>query len=262
MSGEKTTTQQTQQAQMSPEERALLSQQLANNAFMQPYAQKNYAALSDNINAILTGNEPMAKGIGGIDESQTQSMVNASLRDIYPQFQSAGILDSGTAIQGATRAAADVRNQNAQFNVSAAQNLFNLASGGQSNLQGQYQGSANSLTSQLAGLRSVSNRGTTIGMNPFLKSFQQSAGQSLGSNFDGSKWVAAAGGCWVAAEIFGGWYAPKTVLARNYMNTRAPKWLLRGYIKYGRRIAEFIKDYPIFKVIIKPLFELFAKWGK
>jgi len=40
MGGEKTTTKSTQQAQMTPEERALLQQQLQNNAFMMPYAQK------------------------------------------------------------------------------------------------------------------------------------------------------------------------------------------------------------------------------
>lgn len=181
MGGEKNTTQNSQTASMTPEEHQLLQQQISNNNFMTPYAQKNYAALSDNIFSILNGQQPMAKGIGGIDENQTQSMVNASLRDIYPQFQSAGILDSGAAIQAATRASSDVRNQNAQFNVSAAQNLFNLASGGQSNLQGQQQNSTNSLVGQLAGLRTVNQSGSTIGMNPFLKSAQQAAGKTLGS---------------------------------------------------------------------------------
>lgn len=178
--GEKTTNQTSQTATATPEERTLMQQQISNNDFMQPYAQKNFAALSDNIFSILNGQQPAAKGIGGIDENQTQSMVNASLRDIYPQFQSAGILDSGAAIQGGIRAASDVRNQNAQFNVSAAQNLFNLASGGQSNLQGQYQAGTNNLTNQLAGLRTVNQSGSTIGMNPFLKTFESAAGSTVG----------------------------------------------------------------------------------
>lgn len=192
MSGEKTTTQTSQTATASPEEKALMNQQLQNNAFMMPYAQKNYASLSDNIYAILQGNTPMAKGINGIDETQTNDMANAAVRGVLPQFQTAGILDSGAAFAGATNAAANIRNQNAQFNVSAAQNLFNLASGGQSNLQNQYQSNTNNLTSQLAGLRSVQSSGTTIGMNPFLKSFQQSAGQALGSNLSGPSWLNAA----------------------------------------------------------------------
>tara|TARA_R110000868_G_scaffold272491_1_gene531736 strand:- start:8 stop:616 length:609 start_codon:yes stop_codon:yes gene_type:complete len=182
MGKEKTVTQTNQKAEMTPEERTLLNQNIQMNDFMRPYTQKNYASLSDNIFSILQGQQPMAKGIGGVDEQQTQSMVNASLRDVMPQFQSAGILDSGAALQGGIRAASDVRNQNAQFNVSAAQNLFNLASGGQSNLQSQYQGGNNALTGQLAGLRQMSGSSTVMGMNPFLKSFQQSAGQSLGSS--------------------------------------------------------------------------------
>lgn len=183
--GEKTTNQSSQTAQMTPEERALLQQNIDMNNFMRPYAQQNYADLSKNVQAVLEGTTPMAKGIGGLDEAQTQSMVNASLRDILPQFQSAGIMDSGIAAQLATRAAQDVRNQNAQFNVSAAQNLFNLAAGGQSNLQGQYQAGNNTLTNQLAGLRTVNTSGSTIGMNPFLKSFQQNLGSGLGTGIAG-----------------------------------------------------------------------------
>lgn len=178
--GEKTTTVNSQTAQATPEEKALMQQQIGMNNFMQPFAQQNYADLSKNIQAILQGNQPMAKGIGGIDENQTQNMASSAVRDVLPQFQSAGILDSGIALQGATRAAADVRNQNAQFNTSAAQNLFNLASGGQSNLQGQFQNNTNNLTNQMAGLRTVNQSGSTIGMNPFLKSLQQSAGSSFG----------------------------------------------------------------------------------
>lgn len=176
MGGDKTTTQSTQQATATPEEKALIQQQINMNNFMQPYAQQTYADLSSNIDAILKGNTPAAQGIGGISDAQNQSMVNASVRSVLPQFQSAGILDSGIAAQGAIRAAQDTSNQNAQFNVSAAQNLFNIASGGQSNLQSQLQNNTNNLTSQLAGLRTINSSGSTIGMNPFLKNFQTQLG--------------------------------------------------------------------------------------
>lgn len=181
MPGEKTTTQSTQQATATPQEQALMQQQINMNNFMQPYAQQNYADLSSNIDAILKGNTPAAQGIGGVTDAQNQSMVNASVRSVLPQFQSAGIMDSGIAAQGAIRAAQDTSNQNAQFNVSAAQNLFNLAAGGQSNLQGQFQNNTNNLTSQMAGLRTINQSGSTIGMNPFLKSFETSLGKTLGA---------------------------------------------------------------------------------
>lgn len=174
-----TTTSSEQQAKPTPEELTLLNQQAQNNSFMMPIAQKSYADLSSNIQAILEGRQPAAVGVGGINEDQTQQMVNASLRDIAPQFQANGILNSGESAQIAGRTAMDTRNANAQFNVSAAQNLFNLASGGQSNLQGQYQNQQNAFGQQLAGLRTVSGS-TVTSQNPFLNSFYTSMGTSLG----------------------------------------------------------------------------------
>lgn len=175
-----TTTNQTQQATATPEEKALMNQQIQNNSFMQPIAQKNYSDLSDNIQAILEGRTPAAQGVGGITEDQTQSMVNQSLRDIMPQFQTSGILNSGEAAQVANQTSALTRNANAQFNTTAAQNLFNIASGGQSNLQNQQQSSTNNLTGELAGLRTTTNN-NSVTQNPFLNSFYQSTGKNLGS---------------------------------------------------------------------------------
>lgn len=175
-----TTTNQTQQATPTAQEQTLMNQQISNNQFMQPIAQKSYSDLSDNIQAILEGRAPAATGVGGITDDQTQSMVNQSLRDIMPQFQSSGILNSGEAAQVANLTAAQTRNSNAQFNVSAAQNLFNLASGGQSNLQGQQQNSTNNLTNELAGLRTTTSN-QTVSSNPFLNSFYNSVGKGLGN---------------------------------------------------------------------------------
>jgi len=177
----------TQQSKATPMEEKLNQQQYDMNQFMQPFAKQNYADLSTNISAILQGKTPMAQGIGGVDARQTQDMVNASLRDIYPQFQSGGIMDSGMAAQIASRTAADTRNQNAQFNVSAAQNLFNLASGGQSNLQGQLQSNTNNLSNALAGLRTTTSR-QSVQANPFSQVFagMQAAG-SLASGIMGAR---------------------------------------------------------------------------
>lgn len=180
MGNTSTTTNQTQQATPPPQETTLLNQEISNNQFMQPIAQKSYSDLSDNIQAILEGKQPAAVGVGGITEDQTQSMVNQSLRDIMPQFQTSGILNSGEAAQVANLTAAQTRNANAQFNVSAAQNLFNLASGGQSNLQGQQQASTNTLTNELAGLRTTTGS-QSVSSNPFLNSFYNSLGKTLGS---------------------------------------------------------------------------------
>lgn len=176
--------------QATEEEKALNAQNLKMLQFMEPYQKEMYSNLSGNINAILTGTTPMAKGIGGIDASQTQEMVNAAQRDLMPSFQSSGLVDSGSAFQAMARSSADVRNANAQFNVSAAQNLFNLAVGGQSNLQTQGNQLSSVLGSQLAGLRTTTS--TIKSMNPFLKSFETSLGTSLGNGSFGSAWKPTA----------------------------------------------------------------------
>lgn len=194
MPQEKTTTQSSQSTTATPEERqleALELQRQQTNAPYQTELDKNQYGLA---NLLLTGqNLPgNLQGAQGVSEQQTQNMASAAIRDILPQFQSAGILDSGSAIQSATRASADIRNQNAQFNVSAFQNLLNQALGGSSNLTGSNTQSNQVLGSQLAGLRSINASGSTIGMNPFLKSFQTTAGQTVGN--PANLFKAASGG--------------------------------------------------------------------
>lgn len=182
MSGEKTQSQQSTTVTATPEEKAMEALQLQRqqtNAPMQTELDKNQYGLA---NLLLTGkNLPgNLQGAQGVSDAQNQSMVNSSIRSVLPQFQSAGILDSGIAAQGAIRAAQDTSNQNAQFNVSAFQNLLNQALGGSSNMTNSNTQSNQVLGSQLAGLRSTNTSGSTIGMNPFLKSLQTSAGSTFG----------------------------------------------------------------------------------
>jgi hypothetical protein len=192
MGKDKQTTNSSTNVQATPEETAMnklsLERLQANQGSQLALDQQMYGAMS----TVMTGGTLPGNlaGITGINEDQTQSMVQASLRDLYPQFQSAGIMDSGTAIQTASRTAADVRNANAQFNVSAISNLFNQALGGSSNLSNSTSQQTGVLGSQLAGLRSVNSQSTVQSMNPFLKSFQTSLGGSLGSGIG----KAATGG--------------------------------------------------------------------
>jgi hypothetical protein len=183
MGKEKSTTNSSTNVQATPEETAMnklsLERLQANQGSQLALDKQMYGAMSTVMSGgTLPGN---LAGITGINEDQTQAMVQASLRDLYPQFQSAGIMDSGTAIQTASRTAADVRNANAQFNVSAISNLFNQALGGSSNLSNSTSQQTGVLGSQLAGLRSINSSSTATSMNPFLKSFQTSLGSGLGT---------------------------------------------------------------------------------
>ena len=67
--------------------------------------------------------------------------------------------------------------------------------------------------------------------------------------------------CWVAAEIFGGWDMPKTRQARYYISNIAPDWFRNFYLKYGERIAKFIHNKSLLKLMLRPLFEHFAYVG-
>lgn len=145
--------------QPSPTDEALSKQNLKMLQYMEPYQKEMYSNLSSNINSILTGKTPMAQGIGGISDAQSQRMATSSVNSLYPQFQKSGLMDSGIAMSLAGRTYADTLNSNAQFNVSAAQNLFNIATGGQSNLQGQGTQLSSVLGTQLAGMRGTT--GTT-----------------------------------------------------------------------------------------------------
>lgn len=120
----------------------------------------------------------------GISKDVQDSIVQESLRQIMPSFQSGGILNSGAAASISARTAGDIYRNSAQFNLQNLQQLLNLGVGGQAQPLQMGMSAGSQLSSNLAGLRSYSGSSngssTTMGMNPFLKSFQQSAGSSLG----------------------------------------------------------------------------------
>lgn len=162
--------------QSTPQEQQLINNELqVSNANVgnQMSVNNNSAAL---INSILTGN--YSGTAAGITPQQNQSMVNQSLRDIAPQFQTSGILNSGEAGQVATQTAALTSNANAQFNVQAQNNLLSMGLGGATNW-GQINNQGNQIAgNQLAGLNSTKS---TLTQNPFLNSFYSQAGQGLGT---------------------------------------------------------------------------------
>jgi hypothetical protein len=65
--------------------------------------------------------------------------------------------------------------------------------------------------------------------------------------------AGSAGGammCWVAREVYGA-ENPKWLMFREWMLTKAPKWLLKGYVRFGKRIASLIQKVPILKLPIR-----------
>ena len=193
ITNQSTTQQMTPQA--TPEERKLNQLEIERIEATQPgqiQAQQGGLSL---INQLLSGEEPLPGFFQdlsqGISPEVTSGIVQESLRDLYPQFQGQGILDSGVAAEIAGRTAGDIRLGSEQYNQGNKFNLLNLALSGQAQVQQPLLAQSQILSGRLAGLRSVSSTGnvsgttsgtqTITGANPFLNSFQTSAGQFLGS---------------------------------------------------------------------------------
>lgn len=66
--------------------------------------------------------------------------------------------------------------------------------------------------------------------------------------------------CWVAAELYGGWTAARTVAVRRWINEELPKRfagrvLLRLYVRYGRQIARRIRTHRVERSIMQAIFD-------
>lgn len=96
---------------------------------------------------------------GGISEDVTQGIVNSALRDIQPQMQRSGLLDSGVNASVSARTSGDIRTQAEQFNLQNLMQLLNLGVGGQAQIQAPIQSNASMLGARLAGLAGSTTSG-------------------------------------------------------------------------------------------------------
>jgi hypothetical protein len=94
---------------------------------------------------------------------------------------------------------------------------------------------------------------------------------SIGGAFAGNAGLFGGGGaggvgnklppCWIAAELYGGWYEPRTVLIRHWLvndfsRLSLGRKLVDIYRKYGQRTAAAIRRYPVLRIFFRPLFDL------
>ena len=56
--------------------------------------------------------------------------------------------------------------------------------------------------------------------------------------------------CWVAREVYG-YNNPSWLLFRDYLDFSSPTWFKKFYISHGEKIADFIKDKPFLKNLIR-----------
>ena len=257
-----TTSQQT--VQPTAEETQLNKLRLARETALDPSILQTQQQGLDLISELLSGGTNgglpgFLSGLpGGISPEVTQDIVNRSLRDVQVGLQGGGLMDSGVRSALEARTSADIRTQSEQFNLQNLQQLLNIAIGGTSQVQQPILGFGSQLSQSLAGLRSINQTGSmnssTKTTNPFLtgENIFKGVGTGIG---------AFAALCWVASEIFGGWFAPKTCKTRSFMMFKAPSWFRNLYIRHGEQFARFIKNKPIIKAILRPILEIFAFLG-
>ncbi len=93
-----------------------------------------------------------------------------------------------------------------------------------------------------------------------MKQNAQLAGQQQQSGLWGN--LAGLGGslgsayllCWVAREVYGV-KDPRWIRFREWMLTRAPKWLLRLYLRKGAKFALWLHDRPAYKPLVRFLMD-------
>jgi hypothetical protein len=253
--------QQTSTPQPTAEERELNRLQLEREKFLDPQIRATQSQGLSLAEALLRGETNLPGFLktlpAGISPEITSDIVQESLRDITPSFQQSGLLDSGVRASVSARTAGDIRRAAEEFNLGARQNLLNLALSGQAQVQQPILGFSGQLGSRLAGLRSITQTGTfsqSTTSRPDILGPLLQAGAGIGS--------AAILACWVAAELFGGMWEPKTNHCRAYIHFVGPKWFKRLYDKYSEKVALFISNKPTLKRALRPLFEWFAAKGK
>lgn len=192
MGAEKTTVNTQSQATATPMEKQRNQLYYNQEQQLMPYQTQADINALNNTNTLLTGGQ-LPGNLGalsqGLNPNVQNSMVQSSLRQLYPQFAGQGILDSGTAAMAGARTAGDIYQQSAQFNISNLMNLLSAGMGGQVQSQQPIMGYSSQLGSSLAGLRSVSGSQTTSAMNPFLKSFEQGSGTALSNWYNPQTYI-------------------------------------------------------------------------
>lgn len=75
----------------------------------------------------------------------------------------------------------------------------------------------------------------------------QNAGMGIGGGMNGG---AGNPFCWVAREVYGA-HDPRWIEFRTWMTVDAPRWLRDGYAAHGEVAADWLRDRPVAKRIVR-----------
>jgi hypothetical protein len=159
--------------------------------------------------------------------------------------------------QASRNASQNLSQTNADINTNSANLGAKRQMSAQSGLEDLYGTNVNAGENAL----NISNTANQDAANikPFWQTMllqgMQSAGQAAGGGSFGTL------GCWIAAELYGGWDDPRTIAVRKWIFTdfaksRFERMVCALYLKFGKQMAEQIRKHPILR---KPFLALFNR---
>lgn len=200
-------------------------------------------------------------GAGGADSGVTgQANLEAGRSRNDAGFSTA--LDS--AARSRTQAAAGAAEGVAASNANVKQDQSNSAA---SMLSGLYGTDVGAQGNALNTANGATQAGIAAGQTGWLQNIQGVVGSLAGAaggagglmtGLYGSK--GALGGCWIAAELYGGWNDPRTIDVRRWIfgdfaKTYVGRVACELYLLFGERIAEMIHRHRWMRKPFKALFD-------
>jgi hypothetical protein len=168
---------------------------------------------------------------------------------------------AGTVAETGRETGRDLTGFLADANANRMQQLNNVnqfgvsASALPAQIQAQIYGSSLGNATQNAQMPS----GWDMFMNDAIGAAGTAASGFLGGYGKGMSGGGGGGGCWVAAELYGGWYQPRTVLVREWLNaefTTRPigRAVMAIYHRTGKCVASLLRRFPQLKFMFFPMF--------
>ena len=209
-------------------------------------AQGDIGSYSDAVGAFKAAN-PYGQG-GPVQTAQNQEVSDAAAGGAQAAGQAlqSAAVRTGQNSGGAIAATKDIAEQNTRDQMSQeAQNTVANAGAGAS-----YAGQVVADTGQTADMQGKLANQEASAAQGALGTEEQAAQTPSFLDELGSGVIQAganfAKGCWIAAELYGGWGDPRTILLRSWIfGTFRQSWygelLCRAYLRWGEGIAEAIK---------------------
>ena len=184
---------------------------------------------------------------------------------MLPSSVTSNILANNANAAAATRATGE--NAITQANYAQGYQNWNTAANALGSTAGLINPNSYSGSATTAG-NSAANTANQISQANFAPwgALTGAAGSVLGAAagaFTGGVVKNSGLGCWIAAEIYGGWDEPRTVLVRQWLwENFTGHWLLNLYVRYGERVAAMVRKYKPVRWFFTRIFNSFLRQAR